>query len=497
MRKSFLTITLPILGAFGCNDATTSPGDAGLDMAHSIDPLAIMCNDTVDDVYKLPATALPAFDDTHRGDIFRCAFDRAITAAQINTTLSANGYSGPAVRSDVNVYRIAYRTARVKSTNAVAPGGYSSALVLMPSQRRSEAYVVAAHGTVGLADKCVPSLLNLTDTTMMDPVIVYNLALSGDGWATISPDYGGFGYGQTVSGWVLAEDEAHSVLDATRAMKNFLQASALPPKVALMGHSQGAHAVLAAQSYVATYGAASQVVGVAPMGVVWFSNRSWGASLSPVIGLTTTGFPGVFAFGLYYFYSHGENYDGPGGGVAMFQASKRDMVKQILLNNCGHDVGTALQSLGSKATDFYDPTFVNSVSNCMIFDAGCDQEPAKTWLARSTADRPAIDPNGPPILFWQGGMDTTVPPSRAQCGIDKINQDLAGATNPTASLSICGDAQATHATIIMRDIDYVSQWIAARATGQPDPPGCPGEGPLEPDTDGGMLTCAVPPPNTN
>jgi hypothetical protein len=460
------------------------------DLQHAADPLAIACTDTVDAVYTAPAN-LPAFDATHRGDVVRCAFDRSLTASQINSTLTALNYVGPPVQSDVDVYRIAYRTTRVGTA-----GGLSSALVFMPAQakRHTDAYVVTGHGTVGLADKCAPSKLDLTNGSSGSDAQVFYLALAGDGWIEIAPDYAGFGYGQTVSGWSLAEDEGHSLLDATRAMKNLVEPMALPNKVAFMGHSQGAHAVLSVQPMIASYGSAQPVIGIAPMGVLWFSNLTWGASISPAAGQNTTDDPAVIAFGMYYFYGHGENYDGAGGGVKMFQASKQAMVQQLLTTGCGADVEAGVTALGTSPSDFYDPAFVTAMQNCMIFGAQCDVEPAKTWLARAIADRPAIDPAGPPILIWHGALDATIAPGRAQCGFDKIEKDLAGATNPTATLTICGDAGATHGTIVRRDIDYVSQWIATRAAGLPDPPGCPGEGPLEPG-DGGTLMCATPPPN--
>src|SRR6266700_2900549 len=97
MGKSYLALLAPLLIVLGCNDDSGKTADLGVDMAHAVDPLAILCTDTIDDVYKLPTTALPAFDASRRGDIFRCAFDRALTAAQVNATLTALQYTGPAV----------------------------------------------------------------------------------------------------------------------------------------------------------------------------------------------------------------------------------------------------------------------------------------------------------------------------------------------------------------------------------------------------------------
>ena len=75
------------------------------------------------------------------------------------------------------------------------------------------------------------------------PVSIYTLA--GYGYTVIAPDYSGFSYGQP-PGYFNAEDEAHSVLDATRAAANLLPSP--PDKVVFVGHSQGGHAALSAQS---------------------------------------------------------------------------------------------------------------------------------------------------------------------------------------------------------------------------------------------------------
>src|SRR5579862_2060354 len=111
MRKSCLPFCLTLL-VLGCGDDTGTQPDMAPDLAHPADPIAIACTDTVDAVYTAPMN-LPAFDATHRGDVVRCAFDRSLTAAEINASLTALNYTGPAVKSDVDVYRIAYRTTRV------------------------------------------------------------------------------------------------------------------------------------------------------------------------------------------------------------------------------------------------------------------------------------------------------------------------------------------------------------------------------------------------
>jgi pimeloyl-ACP methyl ester carboxylesterase len=408
------------------------------------------------------------------------------------------GYTGTPVPNGMDVYRIAFRTQRGAAASSGADGGgdapegFSSAQVFLPDNRRTDAYVVTAHGTEGEGAPCVDSLKDVLEPTTESSKI-FNLSLAGNGWIVIEPDYAGYGYGQPPHGWFLAEDEAHPILDATRAMKQLLLPAELPPKVAFMGHSQGSHVVLSAQALAKSYGMEGQLIAVAPMGLLWFSGLTWGASLSSLAGLTTQNDAAAISYQMFYFYGHGELYDGPGGGLSMFKPAQQAAVKAFMQNKCESDASSVLPTLGSTTADLFDATFISAMENCMVFQTNCDKEPAATWLERALADRPTIDPYGAPIVVWHGAKDVDIPPNRAQCGFDRIQSDLAKAGNATTTFTVCGDADADHTGVVQRDMDWVSQWFAARAAGQPDPPGCPGTAPLQPA--GGTLTCATPPAN--
>jgi hypothetical protein len=477
----------------GCGGGGEAP-----DMSVPADPLAITCTDSKDDVFTLPSD-LPAFDPTHRGDVFRCSFEQHVAAADANAALTALGYTGAPIPQGMSVYRIAFRTERAAPASGssdggiASPEGFSSARLYIPDNPRSEAFVVAAHGTHGEGTTCADSRSFILDPAFTDSSKIYGLSLSGSGWITIAPDFAGYGYGQAPHGWFLPEDEAPPILDATRAVKNLLLPSALPPQVVFMGHSQGSHVVLSAQALAKSYGMEGQLIGVVPMALLWFSGQTWGASLSPLAGLTTQKDAAAISYGMFYFYGHGELLDGSGGGLTMFQPAKRAQVKQLLDTTCESDATTALPPLGTTTADFYDPAFVNAMESCTIYQTGCTVEPAATWLRRALDDRPAIDPYSAPIVVWHGAIDKDIPPARAQCGFDKLARDLQSASAPTTTLTICGDSGADHTGIVQRNIDWVARWIDARVTGQPDPPGCPGTAPLQPP--GGTLTCATPPLN--
>src|SRR5262249_37328583 len=159
-------------------------------------------------------------------------------------------------------------------------------------------------------------------------------------------------------------------------------------------------------------------------------------------GLNTQDNAGVVSFAALYFYTHGELYDGAGGGLAMFQAQKRPQVQSLMTTQCLNGIAQMIATLGATPADFFEGAFVDSVGRCAVLATGCDAGAAATWVPRFRADRPAIDGQGGSIVIWQGAMDRTVDPGRAQCGFDKIRQDLAAASAPTATFSVCGDAMA-------------------------------------------------------
>ncbi len=445
------------------------------------------CTDSVNDVYTLPAN-LPAFDATHRGDVIRCAYDRYLSASEINAQMTAMGYTGPTLPSGAWLFRVAYRTERIAPAGSMTvPEGVSSGVLLMPDHPQAGGpLVLFAHASVGIGPTCAPSLLDLVAPVAGDDHRGAVLGLAGYGWTTFVPDYAGFGFGEA-PGWSVAEDEAHSVLDGTRAAKQLVPS--LTGKVVFVGHSQGGHSVLSAQSFVKSYGMEGDLIGIAAYAPLWLSAYAWAGVLSPAAGYKTADSGYAVMYDLDYFYSHGELYDGTGGGLAMIQPAKRDAVSSFLMGQCTPIAppGVDITTLGATMSDIFDMSFVNSVSGCGVGIGDCTDATAMTWTARFSADRPPIDPDGPPILIYNGGMDDNFPPPRAQCMFDKISADLSGATSPTTTISTCFDPGAQHFDIMRRDVAYANQWIAARAGIGPDPAPC------MPFPTG--LTCETPPPN--
>jgi hypothetical protein len=497
--------TVDALGDASRDAPPDSRGEASVYDPASL--VALPCNDDLSTFWDLPA-GLPPFDLSHRGDIVRCAMDQAYSVDDVQAAAAELGYQGPTLQSGARVVRIAYRTLRLADDNGSPVDGISGALVYLPDHPRAgvapEPLVVAAHGTIGIADICPPSRVGPMQLgNQLDDANSMYLAFVGYGWPVVAPDYAGFNFGATTA-WCLAEDEAHALLDSTRAMKNLLVPGALSGKTVLAGHSQGGHAVLSAHSFAASYGLEGDLVGVVGFAPLWINNGSWAAALSPIAGLNTTDDAYTIQYAIDYFYGHGEVIDGAGHGTDMIQSGKAAAVRTMITTMCEDEVANDLPELGSVPTDFFDDTFALEVSTCVLSGVcvGSDQS---TWMPRFQADRPAIGADGPPIVIWAGGMDQDVTPGLIECGLDRMNSDLASDTDPTTTITLCADPTAVHSGsigdpdpssgITRRGMPWVNEWISARTLGTPAPSPCLGKSGLTPD--GGTLTCTTPPPNNN
>lgn len=484
-----------------CSSSDSTPAPTPSDVVDPATFLAAACTDPIESMDQMP-TGLSAFDSSKRGELVRCAPVATYTAQQLYDAAKTLGYAGAAFPSGAKAYRIIYRTERVTQASGTAPEGLSSALVLLPDHPKGGAgatpMVVVAHGSIGVADKCAPSRGSLiTPGNYLDDFRSVALPITGAGWMVIAPDYAGFGYGST-PGWLLAEDEAHSLLDSTRAMAKLVKPSALSGKVAMVGHSQGGHAVLSAQSYAASYGMEGTLVGVAAFAPMWFVTKAFMAAL---VAYNPTTNPSFVAYTLEYFYTHGELYDGAGKGVEVLKPEKQEAARTLLTTGCLSDVSDHIADLGAANEDFFDGDFLTNVKLCALKE-DCTKPPADVWDPRFKKDRPALDPQGAPILIWQGGLDQTVSPGYAKCGFDKIRADLGASAD---KLKVCGDPTAIHGAFVgdpvnlsdgitRRGMDWVNAWLSARTLGTAEPAACAGEEAL---AVGGTLTCAAPPKNVD
>jgi pimeloyl-ACP methyl ester carboxylesterase len=475
--------------------ACASPAqDAGVVEANAAALVKLACEDSVDSVYRQPGDLEP-LNENRLGDIVRCAPGERLNVEALQRSLSEGGFRNVAVQNEVQVYRISYRTQR-----AVRGADVSSALVVVPVQdtnqgpgnddrdrgdydqgdnrRRTPVYddedkgqrgplVVYGHGTVPYRQDCAYSRANPATAAFLDaPDLELRmvLALAAQGFPVIMPDYAGFVAGSPLAGYMFAEDEAYSVLDATRAMKKLLEQ--FPDRVTFVGHSQGGHAVLAAQSYARSYGMAGNLAGVVALAPFWAPARTFGIIASPESGYTSSTPEGAYALNaaIEYFYTHAELLDGPGQGAELLRFNIGDLIGQpgtecLVLPD--------VSRFGETGAELFTSA-IAPVASCALAGEGCEDPQAQQWSERFVRDRPTLDARGAPVLLWQGKQDLTVPVNLAGCGIEKLSADFA-VSDASATFKACADADADHETLESRNAEYVIQWIEARAQGGPEP----------------------------
>jgi pimeloyl-ACP methyl ester carboxylesterase len=458
------------------------------------------CDDTIDSIYVPPGAA----GSYNRGDVVRCARGRRIGTNEITEALTSRNFVGIEVLKAVKLFRITYRTGRL-----AGQPDFATALVALPAKAQPASpppaigdgddddedtlksgkrapLVVFAHGTAPYGNGCASSKLDplqCSETVDGDTELAFIVALATLGHPVVAPDYAGYVQGSTTAGYLLAEDEAHSVLDAARSINKLRTKSV--DKVVLVGHSQGGHAVLSAQALASGYGLAGKLVGVAAMAPFWAPLR--------LLPLTVAGPPYdtnpiAQAFAIEYFYTGAEVRDGAGHGELLFNPDKRALLSTYVAT-CNFS-STSCNFINSPpegfglASEFFDGPFFAAVSACGFDRSQCKASPlAKTWEQRFVSDRPTLDRNGAPIVLWHGAADPVIPAPFAKCAVKKITRDLGLNKNgdPDAddsdvekivnspAFSFCGDPYADHDQILSDNALWISQWITARALGEPEP----------------------------
>lgn len=492
MRITRLLFILPLslLAFAACGDDSPNnptPGnDAGNDTGVPGDPDAgdtgaeeptgpfatpgVPCADAADSVYADPG-ALTAGDE-NRGKILKCAPGTNLTTAQIQAEMTRLGAVDP-VTSGARVFKVLYQTTRGDAAHAT---GYSSAIVYMPTVPRAEKLpvVVAARGSRGQAARCTLSKFDAALSGLNDDAYRLAYSLVGNGYAVIMPDlagYANFGAaGNPPSAYASADDVARSTLDGSRALKNLY--SQLDDKTVIVGHSQGGHSALSSLALASTYGVQGTLAAVATYSPLWFTQRSWGAVAGPIaeaLDVKTTGSGETpSAVSVFYHYTHAELLDGPGKGITLFKPEYQTLIKSYIENNCYGENAPLQPPTGvDYIYKMYSAEFSEAASKAALGDGCEDNALCATWRARYSADRPHISGAAAavPLFVAYGGNDTTIPPDRARCGIDRLKAD-------GAAMTFCYEPTATHGSILDVRSKYVADWIASKTLGAPAPEAC-------------------------
>ena len=468
----------------GALDSSTGDADGGGPPTL----LEIPCTDTADSTYAAPATI-----SRNKGTVVRCAKDLDIDKDRLLVAAIADGYVGKPFTSGARLYRIQYVTERATSP---ATPGFSSAVLYIPDTPIAARMplIVAAHGTGGQNGACAPS--QAKEGLLAGGMAYLVRPLVGAGFPVIVPDYAGFaGYGapgNPPSGYALSLDVGKTLIDGARALRSALPAH-LTDQVVLVGHSQGGHTALSTLALAPSYGGDLNIVAAVAYAPLWFTNFSWPAFLPLADAFPMKDNSFAIAVGVWYHFTHGEILDGPGHGLDLFAASKRTAIKTFIDTKC--QVDPSFTSLGEKATDLYDPAFAKAIGTMPITGDACTGEGAEKalcakWRARYQADRPHLTGKAAkiPLLVLYGDQDKTIPPEREVCAFERLKADKANVT-------FCIDTGSDHTPLVSKRAAYVSDWIAARTLGAPEPTRCDRDETTLKDGAGALITCATPPPN--
>jgi acetyl esterase/lipase len=150
---------------------------------------------------------------------------------------------------DAKLYRILYTSTDLNGN----PIAVSGALAIPGGDAPDGGFplVASAHGMVGAARNCAPSLALFQELEHQSFWSMQLQPYLDAGYAVVMPDYQGAGAAGPASNAV-GIVEAHDVLDAVRAARNFPDAT-IAKETFLWGHSQGGHAALFTNAMAADY----------------------------------------------------------------------------------------------------------------------------------------------------------------------------------------------------------------------------------------------------
>lgn len=166
---------------------------------------------------------------------------------QPGTLIRSEPVSGPA---GVKSWRILYHSTTLTGQDVAV-----SALVIVPDKAAPAGgfpVVSVAHGTVGVARTCAPSLQPFNgdkdNPSFYDTVLKW---FTDAGYAVVATDYRGLGT-PGVQPYLVGVDAGHNVLDAARAIHQ-LPGLSLSNQLLIWGHSQGGQAAAFAAQLAPSY----------------------------------------------------------------------------------------------------------------------------------------------------------------------------------------------------------------------------------------------------
>ncbi|HLA63953.1 MAG TPA: lipase family protein [Rhodothermales bacterium] len=360
----------------------------------------------------------------------------ATVPSEPGTLLRYEPYTG-LLPDSVSAWRILYTTTTQDGTPAL-----SSGVVAIPASMSSgpRPVIAWAHGTVGVARACAPSLTRVAiSSTVPSEAIPALDAMGRNGWAVVATDYTGMGAEGTFP-YLIGEGEARSVLDGVRAARQ-LPSVTLSSKTVVWGHSQGGHAALWTAQIAPVYAPEIEIVGTAALSpasdpVAIASDITSRGSVGPIA--IATSFL-VIPYSQYYDDVHLSDY---------VSTPARRLAREMAAR-CTSEPGVLASVLSSLAVSHDRP----------IFQLDLTTGP----LARRLAENVPRGPFTQPLLIAQGGDDEVIAPGIQDAYVASLcasGQPLDYRTYPGKShMSVLGEDSALPADL--------AQWTRDRLDGLP------------------------------
>ena len=327
-------------------------------------------------------------------------------------------------------WRILYTTTVDDRTPATAVATVFAPVDPSPGARPVIAW---AHGTTGLLQKCMPSLVSVP--TRGIPALD---RIGAAGWVIVATDYSFAGKGGPHP-YIMGEGEARAVLDSVRAARQMPELT-LDNRAVVWGHSQGGHSALWTGIVAPKYAPDVKIVGVAAiapaanMNDILQINQAADKRLGPYVAMAYSQFYPDVTF------------------EEALRPEARGAARQIV-NLCGFLPADDPQQIAALMATFDGPALATSTNSALA-----------ARLTQNTADR-AI---AAPLVIAQGLMDVVVPPAATDV---YVGQRCAAGQR----LEYWTFATRDHGSIVRPGTpldDPLAAWTKARFSDEPQGSGC-------------------------
>jgi pimeloyl-ACP methyl ester carboxylesterase len=329
----------------------------------------------------------------------------------------------------VQGWRILYATTVDDSTPATAV-----ATVFAPTDPPAGPRPVIAweHGTTGLLQKCMPSLLSFPSKGIPERDRIVKA-----GWVVVATDYS-FAEKGGPHPYLVGEGEARAALDSVRAARQMTELT-LDKRLVVWGHSQGGHAALWAGIVGPRYAPDLEIRGVVAIAP--------SANIKNILAMNVEMDK---LFGPYLAQSYSRFYP----DITFEQAVRPealDAARQIV-NLCDF-VPEDFQRIKALAATFDGPALATSSNKAF-----------QARLEQNTADSPIQAP----VVIAQGLSDNVVPPSAT----DAYVEERCAAGQRLEYWTFAGH---DHIAIIQRGTPLeqpLIEWTTARFANEPEATDC-------------------------